>query len=123
MPRRIQRLRTGGWKMPGGAVYVGRPGKWGNPFKAGVEVRRDSPLWPYIAMAVPGGTGGFAAVTPFTAEIITAAYGWWFIEQPHLMLTVTGELGGRDLVCWCKPDSACHADFLLGMANDAAPED
>lgn len=31
-PQRIQRQRTPGWRMPDGAVYVGRPGKWGNPF-------------------------------------------------------------------------------------------
>jgi hypothetical protein len=29
-PKRIQRKRTKGWKMPDGAVYVGRPTKWGN---------------------------------------------------------------------------------------------
>lgn len=31
-PLRIQRKRSKGWKMPEGAVYVGRPTKWGNPF-------------------------------------------------------------------------------------------
>lgn len=32
-PRRIQRLRTKGWRIPEGAVHVGRPTKWGNRFK------------------------------------------------------------------------------------------
>jgi hypothetical protein len=32
MPERIQRKRTKGWRMPEGAVYVGRGSKWGNPF-------------------------------------------------------------------------------------------
>lgn len=32
MPERIQRLRVTGWKAPEGAVYVGRPSRWGNPF-------------------------------------------------------------------------------------------
>lgn len=32
MAKRIQRRRTAGWRMPDGAVYVGRPSKWGNPF-------------------------------------------------------------------------------------------
>jgi hypothetical protein len=32
LPRRIQRKRTKGWRMPEGAVYVGRPSRWGNPF-------------------------------------------------------------------------------------------
>jgi hypothetical protein len=33
MPERIQRRRALGWRMPEGAVYVGRPTVWGNPFK------------------------------------------------------------------------------------------
>lgn len=32
-PRRIQRLRAKGWRMPPSAVYVGRPTRWGNPFR------------------------------------------------------------------------------------------
>lgn len=32
-PERIQRRRSTGWRMPEGAVYVGRPTKWGNPFR------------------------------------------------------------------------------------------
>lgn len=32
MPERIQRQRAKGWRMPDGAVYVGRPTRWGNPF-------------------------------------------------------------------------------------------
>jgi len=32
MPQRLQRRRTKGWRMPPGAVYVGRPTEWGNPF-------------------------------------------------------------------------------------------
>lgn len=34
-PQRIQRKRTAGWRMPEGAIYVGRPTKWGNPFQFG----------------------------------------------------------------------------------------
>lgn len=37
MPDRIQRRRTKGWRMPDGAVYVGRPTKWGNPFAIGSQ--------------------------------------------------------------------------------------
>lgn len=33
MPERIQRKRAKGWRMPTGAVYVGRPSRWGNPFR------------------------------------------------------------------------------------------
>jgi len=43
MPKRIQRRRTKGWRMPEGAVYVGRPTKWRNPFVVG-EVHGWCPL-------------------------------------------------------------------------------
>jgi len=33
MPKRIQRRRTKGWKMPENTVCVTRPGMFGNPFK------------------------------------------------------------------------------------------
>ena len=36
MPDRFQRRRTPGWRMPKGAVYVGRPTVWGNPFEIGL---------------------------------------------------------------------------------------
>lgn len=32
-PRRIQRKRSKGWRMPENTVYVGRPGRFGNPFR------------------------------------------------------------------------------------------
>ena len=35
MAERSQRKRDKGWRMPEGAVYVGRPSKWGSPFKVG----------------------------------------------------------------------------------------
>ena len=31
MPKRVQRKRTKGWRMPDNTVYVGRPGGFGNP--------------------------------------------------------------------------------------------
>lgn len=34
-PKRIQLHRTKGSRLPEGAVRVGRPGRWGNPFKYG----------------------------------------------------------------------------------------
>ena len=38
-PIRIQRKRTKGWKMPPNTIYVGRRGKWGNPFRIGKPLR------------------------------------------------------------------------------------
>jgi hypothetical protein len=46
MPKRIQRKRVKGWRMPEGAVYVGRGSKWGNPCKVENESQRsDAVAW------------------------------------------------------------------------------
>ena len=45
MPKRIQRKRTKGWKMPDGAVYVGRPTKFGNPFVAEKDGQNAHDYW------------------------------------------------------------------------------
>lgn len=75
-------------KAPAGRVYIGRPGKWGNPFVIGRDGSR--------------------------AEVI-AKYRAWLASQPEL-LDALDELRGKDLVCWCAPQ-ACHGDVLIELAN------
>lgn len=116
MPQRIQLRRTKGYRKPDGAVYVGRPSKWGNPFVIGDRLLREDPLFPYLAQTVPGGASGFGALQAHTAQAVVEAHGWWLIEQPALMVTVR-ELAGKDLACWCPLDAPCHADVLLELAN------
>ena len=64
-------------------VYIGRPSKWGNPFKVGVD-----------------GTRG---------EVIEK-YRDHVLSTPELMGSLY-ELEGKDLGCWCKPNP-CHGDVL-----------
>jgi hypothetical protein len=91
MPERIQRRRTKGWRMPEGAVYVGRPTRWGNPY----------PVWE---------TGG--------PELAVAYYRAWLgTDGAGLAVRAGWELRGRDLACWCPLDQPCHADVLLELAN------
>lgn len=40
-PVRIQRQRSAGWRMPEGAMYVGRPTKFGNRFRVGEALMRE----------------------------------------------------------------------------------
>jgi hypothetical protein len=37
------------------------------------------------------------------------------VTQPALM-SALHELRGKDLICWCTPES-CHADVLAELAN------
>lgn len=93
-PTRIQRSRRKGWKMPAGAVYVGRPTKWGNPFR-------------------PNERADDYAVLQYRAALSAG-------ELPVSIADVRRELRGKDLVCWCALDKPCHADVLLSIANEPA---
>lgn len=53
-PVRIQRRRTKGWRMPEGAVYVGRPSPWGNPF----PVSGDWIMWTAVALGFKAHAAG-----------------------------------------------------------------
>lgn len=86
MPRVLNKRQD---EIHADAVYVGRPTKYGNPWKAG----RDG-----------------------TREQVVARYERWLLDDPALVQQAQQELRGKDLVCWCTP-LLCHADVLLGIAN------
>lgn len=97
-PQRIQRKRTAGWRMPEGAVYVGRQaqgGMWGN--------------W----VAKRQGLSGTAAVAAFRHWVENEASDAW---KGRARI----ELGGRTLACWCRLDRPCHADVLIDLVNNLA---
>ncbi|TAL65724.1 MAG: DUF4326 domain-containing protein [Burkholderiaceae bacterium] len=76
--------------VPVGAVYVGRPTKFGNPFVIGRDGNRDE---------------------------VVRRFEEWIDTQPNLIDAARSELRGKNLVCWCAP-LACHADVLLMIANE-----
>jgi hypothetical protein len=71
-------------------VYVGRPSKWGNPFRI---------------------------IGSFTREDVIAAYEEWLRSQPHLVAMAKRELKGKVLGCWCAP-LPCHGEVLARIANE-----
>lgn len=81
--------------MPSNTVYVGRPGKWGNPFSvknSGSQARAVELYQDWIRREI---------------EIASKN-----LEE------IKRELKGRNLACWCKLDEPCHADILLRLANE-----
>jgi len=88
-PKRIQRRRVKNWRTPPGAVYVGRPSKWGNPVR------------------VMG--GDYQGAANF--------YEHW-LKSNQKLLRQLNELRGKHLVCWCPLDKPCHGDVLLRLANE-----
>jgi hypothetical protein len=119
-PCRIQRSRAKGWRMPEGAIYVGRPTCWGNPFAVSgcSEYGR--------AMAVAGFRMHVKAALARAETPQWVQDGWYTTvtdDVLHDPLEWLRPLRGHDLACWCPltfPDGTscpCHADVLLEIAN------
>lgn len=107
MAERVQLSRKAGWRMPPNTVSVARPGKWGNPFKVGDRVQAD-PTQP-------------VAVCFSQAEAVEAFR--QLMNQPAMAGfrgDVRSNLRGKNLACWCRPGTPCHADVLLEIANAPA---
>jgi len=67
-------------------IYIGRPSKWGNPFREGKDGTRK--------------------------EVIDK-YRKYILSNKELMDSLD-ELEGKVLGCWCKP-KACHGDVLVEL--------
>jgi hypothetical protein len=76
--------------MPPNTVYVGRPSKWGSPFKIGVDGSR---------------------------EEVLRKYRTWIIQKLSEQPDFLAPLHGKNLACFCKMTEPCHADILLELAN------
>jgi len=93
-PIRVQLSRKKGWRMPPNTVKVSRPGKWGNPFKVGVDGDAKHCVELF----------GMDVCNPYNPRV-----GFDFEEIQQLR--------GKNLACWCKLGSPCHADVLIRLAN------
>ena len=88
-------------KIPPEAVYVGRPSKWGNPWRIGEKHPAD----------------GHRLTRKEVIELYQNNIGQMLKakrDDGSLILNIE-ELKGKDLVCWCSP-LPCHADILLELA-------
>ena len=86
MPKVFNAYKNG---VPEGAVYIGRPSKWGNPFVIGKDGDRDEVIEKYKA---------------------------WLLSDIAKIEIAKRELAGKDLVCFCAP-KPCHGDVLLDVSN------
>jgi hypothetical protein len=119
-PKRIQRSRVKGWRMPEGAIYVGRPTRWGNPFEVPVLGRE---LAVDLFRSFMHGVFDPRPLDHLSDEQfrrVHAAKETWRQRLNYGAEIAAGarcELRGHDLACWCPLDQSCHADVLLELAN------
>lgn len=110
-PQRIQLSRAKGWRMPPNTIKVDRTTKWGNPCVVGVHgTRVDCVKW--FVMSIAGmivlGHKQKPDDTYLADELII--YGKYVRRNIR-------HLRGKNIACWCKVGTPCHADALLVMAN------
>ncbi len=104
-PRRIQRRRSKGWRMPPGAIYCGRPTDFGNRYAIGQEIEHVD------------GTTVFVRDAAHAVKLFREWWDWQAERLPSMRTSIVHLLGGRDLLCWCRLDAPCHVDVLLELAN------
>ena len=82
--------------IPENGIYIGRPFKWGNPFKIGQTYQQ----------------------VLLTRELCISAHRDWLLysDTGNVLLQDISELVNKDLYCWCKPKE-CHGDLLLDLAR------
>lgn len=126
-PKRLQRKRTRGYRLPAGAICVSRPSIFGNPFAVRERVRNNT--W-----AVIDTLDNTAPDIEFEHRREAQAYAVArFIDYMRTRFMSVEELRGHDLACYCRLCSQhsdglplgticgecdpCHGDFLLNEAN------
>ena len=97
--QRIQRKRTGGWRMPPNTTNVSRPSRWGNPHAVGKPcgICPDARTHTQVDAVIEFYMDMRAGRLPFTEE------------------DVIQKLGGGDVACWCKQNEPCHADLYIDI--------
>lgn len=104
MPKRIQRKRTKGWRMPENTVYVGRGSRWGNPWVVGKVT------------ILTGKRAGERITAKDAVRMFRNTVNATLARTPEFK-TDLESLRGKNLACWCPLDLPCHADALLELAT------
>ena len=95
LPEVLNKRHLPDGKLPDGARYIGRPSRWGNPFKLGRDGDRDEVMAKYATWL-----NEKLADETFRKELIKLSK-------------------ATALVCWCKPE-ACHGDLLVAAMDRIA---
>ena len=114
VPVRMTRSRQHKQFSPNGLpiVYVGRPTKWGNPFR---PVKEDGLWW------VKDNEGNYWDAShseKYSAiNVCIRLYEAWIEGKIGIKEVDLNDLKGKNLSCWCPKTCKCHADVLLELAN------
>lgn len=110
VPRRIQRRRVKGWRMPPNTVSVTRPGRYGNKY------------YPGCGLGFGSFVDGCAVDWPLRTPEDMVRHFREFIKhmkqyQPEAYEAYIAPLRGKNVACFCGLDKPCHGDVLLECAQ------
>lgn len=103
-PIRIQLRRTKGWRLPKNTVLVSRPFRFGNPFIVGKHGTQERCVELFLLLVA-----GYVTVSQDNVK--------QQLKYRKNLAKDLKKLKGKNLGCWCKEGSSCHADVLLKIAN------
>lgn len=122
MPKRIQRRRTKGWRMPPNTVSVTRPGFFGNHYRVWRDDDRQWTVsWRGCHYTPDDNTKLSAqalAVKMYRDDVQTEGpHNHRGIDPVPTHSDIIKHLRGRNIACFCKEGDPCHGDVLLEIAN------
>ena len=120
-PVRIQRSRQHKQVSPNGLpiVYVGRPSKYGNPFRVEYMYKTDAGIKLYgvktsdencVDILINNCRPAYELKRYAMYDAVMCFY--LFVKDKPFK-----QLEGKNLSCWCKKNEHCHADILIELAN------
>lgn len=128
-PRRVQRRRMKGSRLPAGALCISRPSRYGNPFRVGgttvvgmnwtdvVEWDRGIGTMPaadVLYAEAADRAGAVRRAVELYRELLDVRRGHW---EPARFAKWIADARGRDLACYCPVTGPCHGDPLLEVVN------
>lgn len=106
-PIRVTLSRRKGWRMPVNTVKVCRPSKYGNPFDVADVLEH------YDGDKIAAQADCVRSYRQWIKEGVTT----FCDDGPPAISEIQRDLAGKNLACWCKAGTPCHADDLLLLAN------
>lgn len=125
-PQRIQLSRKAGWRMPENTASVARPTRWGNPWKVGDNMYDRATNTFRKVETIADAVAAFRQFVDWDPDepmILPTEHGYLEIfggydDDIHVnRRSIRRFLAGKNLACWCRPGTPCHADVLIELAN------
>ena len=114
-PIRIQRSRQRKQVSPNGLPikYVGRPTKWGNPYR----VKGEPDNWFVVEGEEPLATFN---QKEDAIDCCLELFREYIVREHKRGKLNIEDLRGYNLSCWCPLDEPCHVDVLFELLNQKA---